>query len=151
AGVLGLLIVGAYYGFAWRSVGRDPPTGTIIPLFGPPDGMSAAAVRYVRNMAFDQRCFTAAIVDLGANGYLRLRDDGRNKVLDRVAGTKEIGTSEQRMFSQLFARGSPLVLEQTNHQVLSGATATLQQNLAETYKNRLFHGNGGWSALGVLL
>src|SRR5262249_55315192 len=59
--------------------------------------------------------------------------------------------AEHRAFSQLFARGSPLVLEQTNHQVLSSATTTLQQSLAETYKNRLFHGNGGWSALGVLL
>ena len=32
---------------AWLRVGRDPRRGTVIPLFAPPDGMSAAAVRYV--------------------------------------------------------------------------------------------------------
>jgi hypothetical protein len=45
---LGMLVVFAYYFYAWRRAGRDPSRGTIIPLFGPPDGMTAAAVRYVR-------------------------------------------------------------------------------------------------------
>jgi hypothetical protein len=38
----GLALVLAYYGFAWLQVGRDPPRGTIIPLFGPPNSLSAA-------------------------------------------------------------------------------------------------------------
>ena len=45
-----LLVLG-YYACAWLRVGRDPPRGTIIPLFAPPDGMSAAAVRYVDRSA----------------------------------------------------------------------------------------------------
>ena len=69
---LGLVVVMAFYGFAWWKVGRDPPRGTIIPLFGPPQDMTATAVRYVDRMGFDQRCFTAAIVDLGVNGHVRL-------------------------------------------------------------------------------
>ena len=58
----------AYYAFAWLRVGRDPPAGTIIPLFGPPDGMSPAAARYVDRMSFDNHCFTAAIINLGVKG-----------------------------------------------------------------------------------
>jgi hypothetical protein len=34
--VLGLLGVLGFYYWAWLRVGRDPPRGTIIPLFGPP-------------------------------------------------------------------------------------------------------------------
>src|SRR5207249_1649530 len=60
--VAGLALLLSFYYFAWLRVGRDPPRGTIIPLFGPPTGMSAAATRYVLNLGFDQRCFTAAIV-----------------------------------------------------------------------------------------
>jgi uncharacterized membrane protein YgcG len=45
--VLGLAFMLLYYAFAWLRVGRDPPIGTIIPMFGPPDGMSPAAARYV--------------------------------------------------------------------------------------------------------
>jgi hypothetical protein len=62
---VGLPLVLGFYFIAWLVVGRDPPRGTIIPLFAPPDGMSAAAVRYVGNMGFDDKCFTAAIIDLG--------------------------------------------------------------------------------------
>ena len=51
----GLLLVLGYYLYAWQRVGRDPPRGTIIPLFGAPEGMSAAAVRFVEREGFDQR------------------------------------------------------------------------------------------------
>ncbi|CAN0500196.1 unnamed protein product, partial [Phaeothamnion confervicola] len=48
--ILGLALLLGYYAYAWRNVGRDPRAGTIVPLFGPPKGMSAAAVRYVSQM-----------------------------------------------------------------------------------------------------
>jgi len=35
-GILGFVLVLGYYGWAWSAVGRDPPGGTIIPLFYPP-------------------------------------------------------------------------------------------------------------------
>ena len=69
-------------------VGRDPARGTVIPLFGPPDGMSAAAVRFVNRMGFDDRCFTAAIIDLGVGGHLRITGSGSSTAvppLNRLA------------------------------------------------------------------
>ena len=54
-GGLGLILVLGYYLFAWLRVGRDPARGVVVPLFGPPDGMSAAAVRYVSQMASTTR------------------------------------------------------------------------------------------------
>ena len=54
-------------------VGRDPPRGTIIPLFAPPDGMSAGGGALRRGTwASTTTCFTAAIIDLGVNGHLKL-------------------------------------------------------------------------------
>ena len=50
----GILIMLLYYALAWFVAGRDPPRGTIIPLFSAPDGMSAAAVRYVREHGIRQ-------------------------------------------------------------------------------------------------
>ena len=66
--MIGLLLLLAYYALAWLRVGRDPPVGTIIPMFGPPEGMSPAAARYVAEMSFDGTCFTAAIINLGVKG-----------------------------------------------------------------------------------
>ena len=75
AGIGGGLVIG-FYLLAWFLVGRDPRSGTIIPLFGPPKGMSAAGVGFVHDMGFDERVFAAAIVGLGVNGRLKLVDRG---------------------------------------------------------------------------
>jgi hypothetical protein len=79
--LVGLALVLFFYYYAWRRVGRDPPGGTVIPLFAPPAGISAAATRYVSNLGFDQRCFTAAVVDCGVNGHLKITGGGDKPVL----------------------------------------------------------------------
>ena len=72
AGVFGLLatllIASLYYFYAWNKVGRDPPKGTIIPLFSPPDGLGAAGSRFVWKEGFDDRGFAAGIVGLAVKG-----------------------------------------------------------------------------------
>jgi hypothetical protein len=147
----GLVGIVAFYAFAWRRVGRDPPAGTIIPLFGPPDGMSAAAVRYVERMAYDARCFTAAIIDLGVSGHLRLTGSGEETVLWRLDGGKPIGPAERAAKSKLFAADPSLKLTQTNHQTLTGAQSALHDSLKRSYDGTLFTDNYGWSGGGLVL
>ncbi len=153
AAVAGLGLVGvlAFYAFAWRRVGRDPPRGTIIPLFGPPEGMSAAAVRYVDNMRFDDRCFTAAIIDLGVNGHIRLTGTGSQTVISRQDGGKPIGPPERAIENKLFAAKPSLMLTQSNYQTLGGAKRALQQSLDDSYDGKLFADNYGWSGFGLVL
>ncbi len=62
AGLIGLL---GYFFLAWKRAGRGPRAGTVVPLFTPPDGLSAAAMRYVKEMGYDNRCFAAAVVESG--------------------------------------------------------------------------------------
>jgi len=77
-------------------VGRDPRRGIVIPLFAPPAGMSAAAVRYIATMNFDDRVFTAAIVGLGVNGHLKLKGHGDSGVITHVKGTKPLDAASRR-------------------------------------------------------
>jgi uncharacterized membrane protein YgcG len=150
--VLGLLGVLGFYYWAWLRVGRDPPRGTIIPLFGPPKGMSAAAVRYVNNFGFDQRCFTAAVVDLGVNGHLKITGGGSDKpVLAHRKGGKPVPPAETAMVGKLFASKSSLVLDQVNHQTLSGAESALSEGLKKAYLGKLFTNNFGLAGLGLLI
>jgi uncharacterized membrane protein YgcG len=146
AGLAGVL---SFYAFAWRRFGRDPPHGTIVPLAGPPAGMSAAAVRFVDQWGFDERCFTAAIADLGANGHIRLaREDGRT-VIERCDGGKPIAPPEQAMECELFATGRSLALAPSNYEPLIKARKALQHELSRAYGNLL--PNFFWSGLGLLL
>ena len=148
---MGLAVVLAFYGFAWARFGRDPPRGTIIPLFGPPDGMSAAAVRFVERMNFDARCFTAAIIDLGVNGHIRLTGDGKQTVIEHRDGGKPIGPPERDLESKLFAGKPSLLLDQVNHEPLGKAKDALKERLSQAYDGTLFTDNYFWSGLGLVL
>src|SRR5690606_26349134 len=69
----------------WRAVGRDPPKGTIIPLFNPPEGISPALAGYVRNWGWsgDWREFTAAAISLAVKGLVIFDDSGGGLILER--------------------------------------------------------------------
>jgi uncharacterized membrane protein YgcG len=148
--VAGLLLVLGFYLYAWLRVGRDPPRGTIIPLFGPPEGMSAAAVRFVEHEGFDPRCFTAAIIDLGVNGHLKISGAGKSTLIERRDGGKPMPSPERTMESRLFATRPSLLLDQANHEPLGKARQALQQGLSEAYLGKLFTNNFGWSGLGLV-
>jgi uncharacterized membrane protein YgcG len=147
----GLAAVLGFYIFAWVRFGRDPPRGTIIPLFGPPDGMSAAAVRFVERMNFDARCFTAAIIDLGVNGHIKLTGDGKQTVIEHRDGGKAIGPPERDLESKLFAGKPSLLLAQVNYEPLGKAKDALKERLAQAYDGTLFTDNYLWSGLGLVL
>lgn len=149
--LISLVLVLGYYVLAWLWVGRDPSKGTIIPLFGPPAGMSAAAVRYVDQMGFDSRAFAAAIIDLGVNGHIKLADQGRNTQVELREGGKPIGRPEQALQGKLFSGTSrSLLLTQSNHERISKARDALKQALEEGYQGKLFASNYGWSGFGLV-
>jgi uncharacterized membrane protein YgcG len=149
---LGMLIVFGYYLYAWRRAGRDPSRGTIVPLFAPPNDMSAAAVRYVRQMGFDDRTFTAAIVDLAVHGHLKLAEIDKATWLKRRTGGKPIAAPEVAAENKLFPGDSTdLELKQKNHATLEKAHEALSDGLEQAYEGRLFHEHMGWSIAGVAL
>jgi hypothetical protein len=151
AALLGLVLVVGYYVYAWNRVGRDPPTGTIIPLFKPPAGFSAAAVRYVDKMGFDNRNFTAAIIELGVNGRAKVVESGSTTTLLRRDGGKSVGAAEQTLEQALFKGRGSLQLKNTNHATISAAKMALKSALEASYKDKLFVNNFGWSGIGFLL
>ncbi len=151
ASVVGFLLLLGYYAFAYLKVGRDPRRGTIVPLFAAPDGMSAAAVRFVRRMGFDNRVFSAAILDLAVRGHLKLSDVGKHMQVDRREGGKEIDHAESVLASRLFASSPSVLLTQKNQKTLSSAGSGLQAALAKAYQDTLFRNNFGWAGFGLLV
>jgi uncharacterized membrane protein YgcG len=146
AGVGGGLVIG-FYLLAWFLVGRDPRKGTIIPLFGPPKGMSAAGVGFVHGMGMDKRTFAAAIVGLGVNGRLKLVDRGETPVLRHLKSGKPADAAEQAVETALFASRSSVELDHANHETISGAHHQLHDALRGAYGG-LFRNNFWLSGLG---
>src|SRR5262249_31545251 len=128
---LGMLILFGYYAYAWQRAGRDPARGTIVPLFGPPNNLSAAAVRYVRRMGFDDRVFTAAVLDLAVHGHLKLTEDQKVMSVERQAGGKQMPGPEVAAEGKLFpGDATNLRLIQDNHKFLAHAKEALSDQLS---------------------
>jgi uncharacterized membrane protein YgcG len=121
-------------------------------LFAPPDAMSAAAVRYVRRMGFDDRTFTGAILDLAVHGHLKLAEIDKATWLKRRTGGKPIAAPEVAAENKLFPGDSAdLELKQKNHATLEKAHEALSDGLEKAYEGRLFHDHMGWSIAGAAL
>ncbi len=78
AGFMGLaatlLGVALFFYFAWAKVGRDPPSGVIVPLFRPPPALGPAGSRFIWKQRYDQKAFAAALVGLAVKGRLKIAD-----------------------------------------------------------------------------
>ena len=145
AAIGGGLVI-AYYLLAWLLIGRDPRRGTIIPLFEP----SAASVRFVHEMGFDDRVFTAAIVGLGVNGRLKLTDRDGSQEVHHLKGTKPLDAAEQATETALFAAHSVVALNNSQHQAIGDARSALHQSLQRLFAGTMFRTHFFWSSIGLV-
>ena len=140
-GLIWLAVLLAFYLWAWFRVGRDPASGTIIPLFTPPAGFSPAAVRFVSRMGFDDKAFAASVVDMAVKGAVMIEESGGDYTLvRRDAAIGALSRGEQLIAAQLFSRGGSIKLENKNHTRIKGAIDALKKNLkTELRKDLLRH------------
>ncbi len=153
-GLLGLLVLWLYYGWAWSKVGRDPAAGPLVARYEPPDGDSAAALRYVREMGYDNTCFTAGVLDLAAQGKLSIEQDDDDVYTLRQtadAGNTGLTPDNRKLLQQLFASGPSLVLKNTNHVEVSAARTAHKKALALHYEKKYFLTNSARLWPGVIL
>jgi uncharacterized membrane protein YgcG len=155
AAAVGILAILAYYLFAWVRAGRGPREGTIVPLFSPPDDLSAAATRYISRMSFDNRTFAAAVVDLGVRGKLRLVEGekpwfGRAQTtIHKTAEGAGLPAPERAMMASLMGSGSHVLMDKSNHAAFGAARSALSGGLSTAYRSRYYVENGLWALAGI--
>ncbi len=153
--LLALPALGLFYFKAWLVAGRGPRAGTLVPQFSPPEGLSAAAARFVSRMGMDNRAFTAAIVDTGVRGHLRMtKEEGGwlsrdTTTLEKTAGAASLPNAERAMLSSLFSGQDTIELKQANHATLSGARKALESNLQREFGEGNFLANRSWAFAGL--
>lgn len=156
---LGLI---GYYIRAWWIAGRGPRPGTIIPIFSPPDDLSPAAVRYITNMKFDDRGFSAALVYLAVRKYLHITQEKGgwlSKGSTTLSRTDPPGTAvgpglpppEKAMYAKLFSGREEIELKQKNHAALQAARGELMKGFDDAYVGTMFRKNSDWAVYGLLL
>ena len=102
----------------WRMAGRDPSTGSVAVMFGPPKQggteLSPAEVGGLADERFDARDLTAAIVGLAVKGYVTVQERGTEGLIfsktDYYLGRsrpadESLTPFEKQLMGHLFAGG----------------------------------------------
>lgn len=148
AGLAGAIMI---YFRKWKSAGKDPAKGTIIPLFDPPEGFSPAATGYLSNMGMKEEVVTAALVNMAVSGYLKIIRTRKKYSLELVPGADAMLTPEEKaLASALFAGNQEIVLDNENHMVFQKARSEAEKILKEKMIPEYFNLNAKYLLPGVL-
>lgn len=155
--ILALTILVAVSGFlftAWRRYGRDPEAGVTFAHYEPPEGYSPGSMRYIRKMGYDADTLTAAVVNLAVLGYLKIRNEDDDYVLEQTSSSQPLGPGEKALCNALFAEGPVVILDDKNHVLIGGARKAHKRALKRHYYSVYFKNNSQWllpTFLGSLL
>ena len=152
-GVTGLLLVLAWYLFAWLKVGRNPAAGAIYPRYEPPPEYSPGMLRYVWRMGYDHTCFAAALVSLAVKGAIHLDTVGaiaKVYVASRGEGDTDSPT-EKALLEQLFSGGDKLEFRSSNHVRVKGVIDVHKKALSRRMEGHYFNLNRAWLVPGIFL
>jgi uncharacterized membrane protein YgcG len=153
-GVVGLLVLLAYFLLVWGRVGRDLPRGTIIPLYEAPAGFSPAMVRYNRRMAFDNKAVAAAIIDLAVKGHVTITQGEGHYTLTKVreAARGALAAEEEHLLATLLPAGvSEVMFTDKQYSLFAQASNEVRQDLSSHSQNVYFVTNTACYVPGVLL
>ncbi len=143
--VAGLIALLCYYVPVWLHFGKDPDEGVVVTRYEPPRGFSPASLRYIRQMYYDDKAMTAAVVNLAVKGYLEIREYGDDHVLTRVnagAGAPVLAAGEKELYDALFADGDTLKLDNKYDKRMGKAREVHKKSLQSDYKSKYFRTNG---------
>jgi uncharacterized protein (TIGR04222 family) len=152
--IAGLVLLFVYYVPVWRSFGKDPEEGVIVTRYEPPKGFSPASLRYIRQMYYDDKAMTAAIVNLAVKGYLAISKQGRThsvRKLDSEQRRPALAAGEQELYEALFSEGNSVTLKQKNHELLGKARSVHRASLVADYKQKYFRTNGALNIPAVII
>jgi uncharacterized membrane protein YgcG len=154
AAVIGYFLLLAYYIPVWRKHGRDPEEGIIVTRYEPPDGFSPASLRYIRQMYYDNKVMTAAVVNLAVKGYLKIQKRGDSHWLIRQSTDllkPPMAAGEKELYDGLFRGGDSIELDNENHAVLGEARSEHRKSLIKDYKQHYFKTNAVLNIPAVLI
>lgn len=155
--ILALTVLLSVVGFlfvAWRRYGRNPESGVTFAHYEPPDDYSPGSMRYIRKMGYDPDTLTAAVVSLAVKGYLIIRNDDDDYVLEQSQSSEPMGPGEEALVDSLFVDGPVVVLDDENHELIGGVRKAHKRALKRNYYNIYFKNNSQWllpTAVGSVL
>ena len=160
-GGAGVLLVLAYYLFAWWKVGRDPAKGVVFPRFKPPANVSPALARYIDQRGFGDGgwiALTAACLNLAVKKRLRLQEEDGDMTISLEGDGRSghapgdgLPKGEAALERWLDKRGSPLTLSKANGKSIQKLGHAFTGAISGENHNVFFKSNGIYLVPGLLM
>lgn len=152
----GLLLIFGYYSLAWRSVGRDPEKGVLVPRWDAPEGISPALVNYIDNRGFSDGGWTAlsaAAISLAVKGHVVL-EDLKTALVIRAAGDEPVNglpVGESRLLKSVQSNGGTLTIDKENGTRVRNAGSDFRSAMEKEHRGKYYLANKGYIVLGAVL
>jgi hypothetical protein len=145
-----------YYLVVWLALGREPQRGVIATQYQAPQGLSPAAVRYIRTTGCDGRTFAATLAQLAARGCIAIEPqaDGKYRLTrlnaaDPATFQPPLAAEEAQVFNVLFEDGPTATLDPKNGNELNRYVNYINLEMQKASGNLYFTRNARWLALGT--
>lgn len=151
-GAAGFLLTLLYYFVVWVRVGRDPKAGTIMPIYELPPEFSPAAVRYLKEMGYDDKVFAAAVINLAVKKKITIRQGGSTYTIVPVAGADDTKlTKEEAALRSALCGGGEVELKNANWKTVSAATKAVKTTLKTALEKVYFFSHGSYMIPGIVV
>ena len=142
---IGFVLLLVYNIPVWFHFGRDPEEGVIVTRYEPPRNYSPASLRYIRQMYYDNKTMTSAVLNLAVKGYLDIVNDDDEHMLrkkDPGPNPPALAAGEKELYDALFSGRKRIVLKNENHRALGRAKDAHRGSLNADYARTYFKTNG---------
>lgn len=142
----GVAIVLAFYMWAWRRVGRDPPSEIVVPSWTPPEGISPALANYIEKRGFKGDgwdAFAASMIDLAVKGHLELEQPDKTMTIRRKGSgiPQGIGVGQRAILGALAADGDTLTIDKSNGATVQSVGGAFRRAMEKEHRNQFYRGN----------
>jgi uncharacterized membrane protein YgcG len=152
-----LAVVLAYYVLIWLRIGRDPKSGTVVPRWDLPPGLSPALVNYIDNKGFSGRGWTAlsaSLLDLAVKGFVTLDDLGsrvRVHRTDKPVEPKELPVGQATLMREIARSGKTLSIEESNGERVQEVGKAFRDAVEREHRGKYYKHNVMAIVFGIFL
>lgn len=139
-GWMGALICMVYFFFSFRKAGKRPEKPVAIPTFKPPRDLSPASIYYLSNKEYDNKAFTASLVEMAVKGSMSIHCKKKKKYsLVNKNNTERLRPEEKQMHETVFADKESVEVNQENHSKFLKAGNILKKSMESQWKFEDFY------------
>lgn len=152
----GVVAAFAYYIWAWRKVGRDPPRGVIVPRWDAPSGISPALTNYIDRKGFSGQgwdAISAALINLAVKGFVTLEDLAGDVTIVATGkqGIESLPIGEKSLMAKIASRDNGLKISKSNGSTVKSMHSGFTTAMEREHRNAFFRRNTGYVLGGVAL